>query len=344
MLRTIVSAALAGPLLLAATQADAYTMGTRGVGVLVPYVYHDGLGDTTAVGLVTADATSCPFSSGGATAAQARVHWTFFDVDSNPIKSGSFRMTHNDVHPFIWALEGGDSVKRRAGYLLFILDTDNDGQLSNGEGQWACLTAEAFHAFVPEKDVAFIPTWPVESYDFAGIASAPVNLAALNSSSLTTLSAAAPNLIVRFITRGDPPEVLDLRYSVGGGDSTRIVIWSADAIGDATYRVEVYDDEQNRRVIDMRLPNEELNVIEPAALPGFPSGFANGFIRLRPPVSAGDGDPDPDVCAPEAGTLPGTYTDSGCDGSGVLSFSLLHSPGLGARQTILNSRSLEPTI
>ncbi len=343
MAATTLRIGLAAGLAVVAGQASAYTMGTRGVGVLVPYAVHDGIGDTTAVALMTSDADTCPFLSGGAASAQARVHWTFFDVNSNPIKSGSFQMTHNDVYPFIWATEGGDAVKGQTGYLLFILDTNNDGQLTMGEGQWTCLAAEGFHATLADSDVAFIPTWPVENYDFAGIDSAPLNLAGLTSTSLTTLLASSPNLVLDiFSSAAFEPVELDLRYSVGGGDTTQIVLWSAEAIGGAgvTYSVELFDHEQNRKVVNLALPDKELNVIDPAALSGRPADYTNGFIRFSPPLSAGDGDADPDVCAPLAGSLPTTYTDHGCDGNGIVSFSIIHSPGFGARQTIVNPNSM----
>ena len=258
---------LLGALTGIAGSASAYTMGTRGVGVLVPYAIHDGAAETTAVALMSADTATCPFTSGGGDATQARVYWTFFDVNSNPVKAGSFQMTHNDIYPFIWATEGGDTVRGQPGYLLFVLDPNNDGMLEEGEGQWSCLSAEGFYAIVGETDVAFVPTWPVDHYDFAETGTGPVNLAALNATSLTRLLSAAPNLLLGgFSLTGGEPVELDLRYSVGGGDTTQIVLWSAETIGGpgVTYSVELFDHEQNRKVVELALPNKELNVIDPA--------------------------------------------------------------------------------
>ena len=333
MSRKTIATWAAACLTMAATgPAAAYTMGGPGSGVVVPYVYHNGPGETTAVGLVTGDATTCAFTP------PARIYWTFFDADSNPVKSGSFTMTHNDVHPFIWASEGGDTVKGQVGYLLFVLDTDGDGLLSMSEGAFRCLGAEAFYAVLDDNDVAFVPTLPVDPYDFAEAnGGGTVNLAALGPDSLTTLIAGGTNVALELFGAKFMSHLLNLRYSVGGGDTTQIVLWSAETIGGpgVSYSAKIYDDEQNVANVSVALPHKELNVIDPAAIAGRPAGFVNGFLQLVTPASAGDGDADPDVCAPLAGSLPTTFTDRGCDGNGVVGISFIHSPGLGARQTLL---------
>lgn len=173
MLKSL-SKTLITTVLLGVSSAQAYTMGNYAAGVLVPYVVHDGPGETTAVGLVTGDSATCPFESVGAWfGGTAFVEWTFFDVDSNPLDRGRFEGTHEDVHSFVWAQEASESLRGVPGYLLFVLDTDQDGGLRPGEGKGACLTAEAFHVIAGENDVAFIPTFPVESTDFAEAVNPP---------------------------------------------------------------------------------------------------------------------------------------------------------------------------
>ncbi|HHB12788.1 MAG TPA: hypothetical protein ENK62_06275 [Chromatiales bacterium] len=321
--------------------SDAYFMGLYSSGVLVPRVVHNGPGDTTAVGLTTADADHCPFlTPGGDPAQSGTVYWTFFDVDSNHVTDGSFPMTNNDVYPFVWAEESGLGLEGKEGYLVFLLDQNNDGQLELFESN-ECLTAEAFHVVTADSDVAFVPTWPVDTgaygLDLADIALAgSVDLATLGPTSLTTLTAGA-GFGGAF---AGVPVRLSLRYSIAGGDTTDIVVWSADSVGgpDVVYTVNIFDDEQNRRSVNFPLPNAQQNTIDPAAIAGRPADFVNGFIRWEPPLSAGCTQPP----VPDPGSLPDTYTDNGCDGNGVVSYSVIDTQAFGARQTIINGWYFAP--
>lgn len=341
--------AMAGALLVLPLVARAYTMGTFGAGVLVPYVIHNGPAETTAVGLVTGDASTCPFYSYTSPSplpspsATANIEWFFFDADSNVRQRGRIEVTNNDVHPFIWALESDPALEGVAGYLLFILDTDGLGRLDRNEGRGACLTAEAFLAVVAEDDVAYIPTWPVEADDFAEVReTGHLYLDTMGPDSLTHLASGAPDLYLGSYTdsRGEPARYA-LRYSIGNGDTTRIVLWSAEAIA-GSYVAPGFDDEENSKSLMLALPHEELNVIDPAQLTGLPAEFVNGYIQWDAPRSAGNQIHASADCDPAPGAPPATYTDHGCDGNGVVSFSIIHSPGLGARQTILNAARLHP--
>jgi len=328
-----------------ATGVQAYTMGTYSAGVLVPYAVHDGPGETTAVGLVTGDVSTCPFYSYispsplPSRSETANIEWFFFDADSNVRQRGRIEVTHNDVYPFVWALHSDPALQGVEGYLLFILDTDNIGRLDRDEGRGACLTAEAFFAVVGEGDAAYIPTWPVEAYDFAEVReTGHLYLRTMGPDSLTRLSSGAPDLYLgNYTDAHGEPAVYTLRYSIGNGDSTRIILWSAEDIG-GIHTVDMFDDEQNRKSVNMPLPHAELNVVDPAGFFGVPADFVNGFIRWAAPHSAGNQVHVSADCDPAPG-LPssGTYTDHGCDGNGVVSFSIIQSPVLGARQTILNA-------
>jgi len=273
--------------------AQGYDVSEVRNGMLVPRVVHDGMGSTTAVGLVW----SCPADTDGGT-----VYWTFFDVDSNHVTDGSFPMTQNDRYAFVWQDQAGVGLDGVEGYLVFVADSNNDGALTGLDE--VCLAGEAFHVYAGSNDVAFVPVWPLEYADFnngTGVA----NLAALTRTTVQPDDGSA--------AAGDG-EPLFLMYSIGGGDSTEIVLWSAEPIRGA-YTVDIYDHEQNRKSVSMALPNEELNVVDPSSIPGRPANFLNGFIRFIVPLGA---------------------DENGDDENGMVSYSVIHAPAFGARQTIIN--------
>ncbi|HHB13520.1 MAG TPA: hypothetical protein ENK62_10005 [Chromatiales bacterium] len=268
--------------------ALAYTMGIYDHGLLVPGARHAGVGDTTAVGLVGHGCTADGFPFD--------VYWTFFDENSNHVTDGRFQMSEKDVYPFVWAAESGLGLEGRTGYLVFTADTDLDGALTPADVP--CLAGEAFHVTAADADVAYLPVWPIAYADYNAGAGVP-DLTRMDAGTIGNLSAGAPI--------GD---TLLMRYATAAGDSTGIVIWSANDI-DGTYTVNLYDDEENRRSVNFTLPNTEQNVIDPASIPGTPAGFVNGFIEWTTP-------------------------DPGTPLNGVVSYSVIHAQAFSARQTVVN--------
>ncbi len=301
------SGALAWGLMSGAAQA--YVMGAYSNGLLVPLSVHNGAADTTAVALITDGCDEPNDPTPGAT-----VYWTFFDADSRHVTDGQIQMTDGDVYPFVWANESGLGLEGVEGYLVFVADTDGDGALLGFDVP--CLAGEAFHVVAADGDVAYKPAWPVSGADFDTFF-AP-DLTQLTSTSITTLIEGARDFP---IPGGN--EWLVMRYSVGTGDHTDLVIWSAEAIGGpgVAYTVNLYDDEQNRRSVNLALPNEEQNVVDPMAIVGRPAEFVNGFIEWRTPDDA-----------------LAQYVDNGFfpDGNGVVSYSIVRSSAFSARQTIVN--------
>lgn len=280
--------------LLSTGVALAYTLGVYDHGLLVPGAIHSGPGDTTAVGLIGHGCTADGFPFD--------VYWTFFDVDSNHVTDGRFEMSEEDVYPFVWSAESGFGLEGRPGYLVFTADTDRDGALTPADAP--CLAGEAFHVVSADADVAYIPVWPVSYADYnagGGVA----DLARMDATTIGNLAAGAPI--------GD---VLALRYSVAAGDTTDIVIWSANDIS-GPYTVDLYDDEQNRRSVTIELPHAEQNVVDPGALAGRPAGFVNGFVEWQTP-------------------------DPGTPLNGVVSYSVIRSQAFSARQTVLNPHHPPP--
>ena len=278
---------------LGAAGVQAHELGEFGEGMLVPRAYHNGTADTTAVGLVW----SCEDDLDGGT-----VYWTFFDVNSNHVTDGQIPMTQNDRYAFVWANESGVGLEGVEGYLVFVADSDNDGALTIDDQQ--CLMGEAFHVVSAEADVAFVPTWQILFNDFNAGAGVP-DLTAMTATTVSDLGTGAFDGANTY-----------LHYSIGGGDTTEVVVWSAEAIGGpgVVYTVNIYDDEQNRKSVNLVLPNEELNVVDPRTIVGLPASFLNGFILWNVPAG-----PDPEG-----------------DGNGVATYSVIHSPAFGARQTIIN--------
>ena len=286
----------------------AYVIGNYSSGLLVPLTIHQGPGDTTAVGLVTQGCDEPGDPTPGVT-----VYWTFFDVDSGHVTDGQIPMTDDDVYAFVWASEAGLGLEGKEGYLVFAADTDGNGALDGFDA--ACLAGEAFQVVAADADVAYKPVWPMNLLDF-GLFGVP-DLTRMDATSVTTLIEGAVDL-----PGPGGNETLLMRYSVGGGDTTDLVVWSAEAIGgpEVVFTVSIYDEAENRRSVNFALPHAEQNTIDPAAITGRPVGFVNGFIEWRTPDDGA-----------------GDYVDNGlADGNGLASYSVLHSAGFSARQTILN--------
>lgn len=297
-------------LALAATSAGAYDMGYYEYGMLVPNVVHNGAGDTTAVGLVTS----------GCGVDLVDVYWTFFDNNSKHITDGRITMTNNDVYAFVWAAESGLGLEGTHGYLTFFVDATGDGGLTPPDVPAAqCLAGEAFHVVASDNDVAYVPVWPVH----------PVNLAAGQIADLTMLDGTTIVTLLEGAQDVRGPggnDTLVMRYSISSGDTTDIVVWSAESIGGPgkVYTVNMYDDEQNRRSVNFQLPNEEQNIIDPSTITGRPAEFVNGFIEWVTPDDA-----------------LGDYVDNigiadGNVANGVVSYSVIRSSAFRARQTVLN--------
>ena len=295
---------------LAASWGHAYEMGTYEYGLLVPNVVHNGVSDTTAVGLI-ADGCGVP---------EIDVYWTFFDNNSKHVTDGVFRMTNSDVYAFVWAEHSGLGLEGTHGYLTFFVDTNGDGALDPRDvPAGKCLAAEAFHVVAADNDVAYVPVWPVRPSNLNG-GQIP-DLTILDKTTLVTLQEGAQD---RVGAGGN--ETLVMRYSISNGDTTDIVVWSAESIGgpNVLYTVNMFDDEENRKSLNYALPNEEQNIIDPAAITGRPANFVNGFIEWATPDDA-----------------LGQYTNTvggfeGTSANGIVSYSVIRSSGFSARQTVLN--------
>lgn len=232
--------------------AHAYTMGTFSNGFVVPNVIHDGGNTSTAVGLISTEATA--------------VYWTFFDQNSKHITDGCFSMTANDYHPFVWQSASGVGLENKRGYLVFAagVGTNCSGVPNIRPTTAQTLAGHAFEYDLRAKDVAYVPVidGPL------GITSG-ADLTTLGADSLLTVGGAAPvghTLYMRYYIDG-----------AAGGDDTRIVVWSTGNQS-GTHTVNIYDDKQNRKSVNFDLSFEELDWFNPETIAGRPADFKDGFI------------------------------------------------------------------
>lgn len=238
--------------------AHAYTAGTFSNGVVVPNVIHNGLADTTAVGLI---------NQSGATKA---VYWTFFDQNSKHVTDGCFTMTDKDYQPFVWANESGVGLEGERGYLVFALGSGATCSVpgtpatSLATGATAAgdqLAAHAFQVTTATKDVAYTPVID------GPLTIAGSDLTQLGATSLSAVDGAAPV--------GD---VLNMRYYLQDGAKTNIVVWSTgDQSGSHT--VNIYDDKQGRKSVNFDLAKAELDWFDPSTISGRPASYVDGFIE-----------------------------------------------------------------
>lgn len=276
--------------------ANAYTSGTFSNGVVVPNVISNGVGESTAVGLVSRAATN--------------IHWTFFDQNSNHVKDGCISMTANDYFPFVWSSYTGTGLDGVRGYLVFAAadaacTTFVDDALQPTIDPVTTTHVFAAHAFqvsVSTSDVAYTPVIDGPLQITAG-----ANLAAMGPTSLEAVYGAA-----QFNSAAVPPVTADLfmRYFTAGGAKTNIVVWSTGNQA-GTNTVEVYNDAQAHYSANFKLTNAELDWFDPQTIPGWEPSYTDGFINW-------------------------TVANLGAATAGsVFSYSVINAPAFGAIQSVL---------
>lgn len=300
---------------LTAGVANAYTTGTFTNGFVVPNVYHNGAGDTTAVGVLNGSSSS------------VAVHWVFYDQDSVHKRDGCFVMTANDFEPFVWAAPKSGSntldvsgLAGQRGYLVFAVGTDSSGVRDTGTLKSTCdnyeavylpsdssvanataqvLAGAAFHVNTATSDVAYVPV-----IDGPVVTATAASFSASTNDPVTTVGGAADGNDTHF-----------LRFYTAGGAKTDIVIWNSAAYiaaGTGAQFSKVafpYDTAQGSYgSITLPLTKKELNVFDAATVVG--STPNDGFIRWTPMASA---------------STPGVFT-----------YSVINAPAFGALQSIVN--------
>ncbi len=280
--------------------AHAYTAGTFSNGFVVPNVIHNGVTNTTTVGVVNQ------------TGSDVNVFWTFFGQDSQHITDGCFKMTDKDYEPFVWSERAGGNTAGVRGYLVFTV-----GATTSGAGATAassCTTAasnaavgkiagHAFQVVTASSDVAYTPV-----IDGPLFIRPNDDLTTLGADSLLAVKGAAQ-------TTGSPaivaPAVADanfsMRYYLEGGAKTNIVVWSTGS-QKGSHTVNIFDDKQNRKSVNFDLAHTELDWFDPAPIVGRPASYVDGFIEWN--------------------------ANAVMTGS-VFTYSVIDAPAFGAIQTVL---------
>jgi hypothetical protein len=322
MKKTALAVAICGSLGFSA--AHAATVSEFANGVLVPFVIDGGAGNQTAIGL-----TSC---------AAGTVYWTFFDVDSRHQADGTFAVSQNDQVNIVWgnpstnlgSVIGGldrPDLDDVPGYMVFILDGNNrfDGSGSTNRmldsSDSPCLAGNAFQIDTQNNDVAYTPALPLDAAvgDF-GAPDAGVYV--------EDLVATDQNTVVGLNAGANLNDDIYLRYFVdntqNSGNDTTMYIWSTTNITNpfdflplGTFTVLMYDIDQNFFSANLRLADQQLNIIDveqpttPDDVPlieNRPIELLDGFVVWTVPAVAGD----------------------------VVSWSVISSDAFGAVQTVMN--------
>jgi hypothetical protein len=240
-----------------ANQASAVWLGWYDTGQLVPRVYHDGANVDTVVGITCID--------GDGNADGCDVYWAFFDKNSAHITDGMIQMTDDDYYGFSWKAESGVGLEGVEGYLVFT-SGDNVTQ----PNPFNDIFANAFFVDTAGNDAVLVPVAPLCPPDYNG---AMIDLEHMDETS------------IRELDSGSWPDwTLDIRYWIDPAynATTQIVLWSVcDASG--TYTVNIFNDAEGRKSVNFELENEELNIVDPAAIVGRPAAYIDGFIRFTVP-------------------------------------------------------------
>jgi hypothetical protein len=250
------------------SKADAIELGYYEAGFVVPVAFHNASDVDTVVSIIS-------------TCSSCTVYWTFFSKDSDHLYDSSLKLTKDDLGSFSLMEALGCDLVGEVGYLVF---TSGD---ANGSIIDDCIAANAYIIDTARNDAIFIPVLPLEEGDYLP----GLNLMAMNANSVTGADCGMPK-----------GTTVDLRYWVDPayGADTTLAVWTAENgdIGPAT--VNVYDDKEHRTSVTMCWKYKELNLWDPANtgatanskcpadsaadFTAWPSGYVDGFLRLKMPA------------------------------------------------------------
>ncbi len=283
--------------------AQAYTAGTFSNGAVVPNVIHNGSTQFTAVGLVNQSGHATP------------VFWTFFDQNSNHVTDGCFVMTNKAYRGFNWLAESGLGLDNKRGYLVFAAGGGTAGPYTCATPTHDAAAQIGVHAFQVDtaaQDVAYTPVIDGPLGTAFGTGTITDNLTTLNENSIGFVFGAAQSL-----AGGTGNANFSMRYYLENGASTNIVVWSTGN-QNRTHTVNIYDNAQNRKSVNFDLVKTELDWFNPAAIPGRPANFVDGFIEWN-----------------ANGALRDTATPPAPANGSIFTYSVMVAPAFGAMQTVL---------
>jgi hypothetical protein len=254
--------------------------------VLIPYVEYSSADVTTAVGITVAE--------------PGTIFWTFFDSNGVRRASGSETVIDLQRLAFVWANEApaGALLANQPGFLIFALDTDGSGTITDADGDF--LKASAFFVDRVNSDVAYIPVVDVDDSQLGSI-----NPNNWTQSPLIALPSIDTGITAEFsyLIEGNP----------GDGDDTEIFIFTTADPG-STQSMLIHDGDGNSVQASISTPNNHLNILAPELINNLPAQyFGDGFFTWTIPSG------------------PGNITNS------AFIFSIARSNFFGAAQTLLGS-------
>ena len=302
-----VASAVAGALGFAGS-ASAIQLGNTGSTLLVPHVICDTASQTnTLVGAVvtslngpaanaagmpgvatgavsTTDAVGSPARNASKSSTSSRLHWRFYNVNSQHVLDGTINVTANDFVRFDWcstvAASGLPQLNGQPGYLVFHDDMWTNVQNDSGiqlQGHSYMITGNwASQAFIPVLTVAGADMGinPTDGYPRVNILRSGITFDSADAAEIGGVAAGFRQVAMRYF--------LDPALSTGSD----FVFWfnrnargtGADANYDRTRTpVEVFDSEQVYKFsFNVDLSNE-LNIITNTptspSIPGMTTGF-----------------------------------------------------------------------
>lgn len=230
-------------------------------GQLVPLAVFNGSGVDTAVGIMSGQSGT--------------VHWAFYDTNGNRRHNGSFAVLANRVTSFLWssnASSAPSSLSGVTGYLLFVCDSDSDGQITGADGN--PIAANAFQIDLGAFDVVYVPTVDVDDDDLAS--ATPSGWTNDPIIDLDPSDNKAPD-------SGDQVDIQYFADGAMGGDDSIIYIWS-DGEPPANASMTIYDGAGASKAISIPLPNNNLNPVDLESNAAFTGSFpGDGFLRWTIP-------------------------------------------------------------
>lgn len=249
--------ALAAASMLGAGAAHAYTTGTYSNGFVVPHVYFDGAGDTTAIGITNRSGDSVP------------VYWAFFDEDSRKIQDSCFDMTKNEFKPFIWSEVANADQVGNHGYMVFAAGDRGDECYEDSFPDYefgfdGLINGAAYQVTTSNMNAETVPTLTGDLWFTAG-----TDLTRMDADSLEYVEGAF-----------DAGTAATVRFYNPG--STEWVIWSTfDQTDEAPYTINTYNFNQAHTSASLEPDNAELNVIDVrdsgGQISSWPDSFREGF-------------------------------------------------------------------
>ncbi len=231
--------------------------------ILAPYVIHDG-------GTVNRTLLRLKASCVGGDA-----YWAFFNPQGQRQMSGQLAIAAGAEFLFDWRAESTAAFSNQLGFILFALDTDQNGIL-NASDQACLQISNVSQSIQPENTVPFVPVVPLSSN---GGLNQAITLSQLIVDDIFLFD-------LDFAVLDNTDEAINLPYNIAGNNNTQFVLFSElpSAQGNRRLVFDQYDNTGVRSSNSVDLPNSYLAVLDAKGSEFVgPIIFDEGFLNL--PIS-----------------------------------------------------------